>query len=76
MKISETVGPKPWEHAPIDPVIGLDIGSRGSKGVLVTPDSLSAAFIPTGLYMQETADDLLERLLHDAQAGRPAVDRA
>ena len=63
MKLSDIVGPAPWKHAPADPVVGFDIGSRGSKGVLLTQDALHTAFVPTGLYMQETADDLLARLL-------------
>ncbi len=66
MKISDVAGSAPWPHAPADPVVGFDIGSRGSKGVLLTHDSIYTTFIPTGLYMQETADELLARLLKDA----------
>jgi predicted CoA-substrate-specific enzyme activase len=63
MKISDVVVATPWKFAPVEPVIGFDIGSRGSKGVLLTPDEIHTVFIPTGLYMQETADELLARLL-------------
>ena len=63
MKISDIVERVPWPFAPPGPVIGFDIGSRGSKGVLLTADEILTTFIPTGLYMQETADDLLARLL-------------
>jgi predicted CoA-substrate-specific enzyme activase len=63
MKISDIVEDTPWKFAPIEPVIGFDIGSRGSKGVLLTQDEIHTVFVPTGLYMQETADDLLTRLL-------------
>ena len=63
MQISDLVEARPWTFAPPVPVVGLDIGSRGSKAVLLTPDELHTAFIPTGLYMQETADELLARLL-------------
>ena len=66
MKISNIVGAEPWKFSPPDPVVGFDIGSRGSKGVLLTPDSIHTVFIPTGLYMQETADELLVRLLREA----------
>jgi predicted CoA-substrate-specific enzyme activase len=66
MKISDIAGPAPWPYAPADPVVGFDIGSRGSKGVLLTQDSIYTTFIPTGLYMQETADELLARLLKDS----------
>jgi predicted CoA-substrate-specific enzyme activase len=70
MKISTITGEAPWKFSPPDPVIGFDIGSRGSKGVLLTPDSIYTAFVPTGLYMQETADDLLVRLLRAAKLKR------
>src|SRR3954468_13673222 len=66
IKISDIAGPGPWRHAPPDPVVGFDIGSRGSKGVLLTPDAIYPIFVPTGLYMQESADELLQRLLRAA----------
>lgn len=66
MKISSIIGEATWKFSPSDPVVGFDIGSRGSKGVLLTPDSIYTVFVPTGLYMQETADDLLVRLLRKA----------
>ena len=52
-----------WKFTTTMPVVGLDIGSRGSKGVLLNGDEVVTVLIPTGLYMQETADDLLGRLL-------------
>ena len=70
MKISDIVGEESWKFLPPDPVVGFDIGSRGSKGVLLTPDSIYTVFIPTGLYMQETADELLVRLLREAKLKR------
>jgi predicted CoA-substrate-specific enzyme activase len=62
-----------WDYATPWPVIGLDIGSRGSKGVLLTGNTVHTALIPTGLYMQETADDLLTRLLTEAGIARANV---
>jgi predicted CoA-substrate-specific enzyme activase len=73
MHISEIAGDDPWPHAPLIPVVGLDIGSRGSKGVLLTQDSIFTAFVPTGLYMQETADELLGILLREARLRRHDV---
>ncbi|MFL5284001.1 MAG: acyl-CoA dehydratase activase, partial [Rhodopila sp.] len=35
-------------------------------GVLLTPDAIYPIFVPTGLYMQESADELLQRLLRSA----------
>lgn len=55
------------------PVVGLDIGSRGSKGVLLTRHELHTAFVPTGLFMQETADELLSRLLQDSGLERKDI---
>jgi len=48
------------------PVVGLDIGSRASKGVLLTRDELHTVLAPTGLFTQETADGLLAQLLRDS----------
>ena len=52
-----------WKFTTTVPVVGLDIGSRGSKGVLLNGDEVVTVLIPTGLYMQETADELLTKLL-------------
>jgi predicted CoA-substrate-specific enzyme activase len=52
-----------WQYTTTVPVIGLDIGSRGSKGVLLHGEEVITTLIPTGLYMQETADELLAQLL-------------
>ena len=52
-----------WKFVPEKPVIGLDLGSRGSKGVLIIGEDVFTAFIPTGFFMQETADELIEKLL-------------
>ena len=48
------------------PLVGLDLGSRASKGVLLTRGQIYTALIPTGLYMQETADELIGKLLSEA----------
>jgi predicted CoA-substrate-specific enzyme activase len=52
-----------WKFTTSVPVVGLDIGSRGSKAVLLNGDEVFTVLLPTGLYMQETADDLLSQLL-------------
>jgi predicted CoA-substrate-specific enzyme activase len=59
----DIVNDGPWKYTTTVPVVGLDIGSRGSKGVLLNGGELVTVLIPTGLYMQETADDLLNQLL-------------
>jgi len=54
-----------WPYVPEKPVVGLDLGSRGAKAVLLTGEDIHTAFIPTGLFMQETADELIEKLLNN-----------
>jgi predicted CoA-substrate-specific enzyme activase len=54
-------------------VVGLDIGSRGSKGVLLQGDKVVTVLQPTGLYMQETADELLEQLIKEVGIARDDV---
>lgn len=44
-------------------VIGIDIGSRTGKAVLLSDGRLYTASVYTGINMQETADELLEELL-------------
>lgn len=59
-----------WRFKPTRPVIGLDLGSRASKGVLLVGDEIHTALVPTGLFMQETADELIEKLLKIAKLPR------
>jgi predicted CoA-substrate-specific enzyme activase len=63
MKIRDVLG-KSTTLRPVDGAfVGLDIGSRASKGVLLHGDEITTAIVPTGLYTQETADELLGELL-------------
>jgi predicted CoA-substrate-specific enzyme activase len=54
---------------------GLDIGSRTSKGIILNDGVIYAALIPTGLYMQETADELLAKLLQKSVLERRDIRR-
>ncbi len=47
-------------------VIGIDIGSRQAKAVLFSGDEFYTTLIPTGYFMQQTADDLIDRLLQQS----------
>jgi predicted CoA-substrate-specific enzyme activase len=73
MKIKEFIGDRTWSYSPSNPVVGLDLGSRASKGVLLKGDEVFTALIPTGLYMQETADELLGMLLGASGISRGEV---
>lgn len=54
-------------------VVGLDIGSRTAKGVLLNNGAVHTEISPTGLYMQETADDILKSLLKKTGLARSQV---
>ena len=43
-------------------VLGIDIGSRQSKAALLHDNQLYTALVPTGFFMQETADELIQML--------------
>jgi len=71
--IKKLIGNHPWKFSWKKPVVGLDLGSRASKGVLLTADKIYTTLIPTGLYMQETADELLKKLLRIARLKRSDI---
>lgn len=55
-------------------VIGIDIGSRQGKAVLLHHRNLYTALLPTGYVMQKTADALIEQLLHEAELDFDQID--
>lgn len=63
MKIRDIVLSEKIPATKYDNVVGIDIGSRTAKAVLLSEDSIYVAQIPTGLYMQETAEELFDALL-------------
>ena len=56
-----------------DRTLGIDLGSRTSKAVLLADGKLHTAIIPTGVYMQQTADKLLERILKTSGRNRSDI---
>jgi len=54
--------------------LGIDIGSRNSKAVLLREGRLYTSLLPTGLNMQETAGELLEELFENAGITLDDVD--
>lgn len=54
--------------------LGIDIGSRNSKAVLLHDGRLYTALLPTGLNMQETAAELLEELYENANITMEDID--
>jgi predicted CoA-substrate-specific enzyme activase len=53
-------------------VIGLDLGSRTGKGVLLADGRIHMAITPTGVYNQQTAEKLLKKLFQ--QSGYQKTD--
>jgi predicted CoA-substrate-specific enzyme activase len=56
-----------------DKTVGFDLGSRTSKAVLLAEGKLHTAIIPTGIYMQQTADKLFSRLLKQSGYAREQI---
>lgn len=71
MKIKEIV---PENEQIFDTVVGIDIGSRAAKAVLLHKDEIFVHTIPTGLVMQKSAEKLLENLLNQAGLKREDVN--
>jgi predicted CoA-substrate-specific enzyme activase len=53
-----------------DRTLGIDLGSRTSKAVLLADGKLHTAIIPTGVYMQQTADKLVALILKSSGRAR------
>jgi predicted CoA-substrate-specific enzyme activase len=62
-KIVEVVDKKLAGTITNDTVIGIDIGSRTGKAVLLTEGKLYTAITPTAVFTQQTADKLFDKLL-------------
>lgn len=71
--LSGTSSTSVWTHGSERPVIGLDIGSRASKGAFIHGNIVETALIPTGVSMQKTADELIAKLLRKANALRSSL---
>jgi predicted CoA-substrate-specific enzyme activase len=74
MKINEIIDEKLSSKISEAKVIGIDIGSRTGKAVLLANDNLYTAQTPTGINMQDTANELLEELLEKAKLKRSELD--
>jgi len=55
-------------------VLGIDIGSRAAKAVLLRDGALYAVQVPTGVNMQDTANELLDELLDLSGIERRAIE--
>ncbi len=65
-KIEEVIDNRLIGDITDSPVIGLDLGSRTGKAVLIADGKIYTAITPTGVYMQQTADKLYAKLLKNS----------
>jgi predicted CoA-substrate-specific enzyme activase len=54
-------------------VLGIDIGSRTGKAVLIDDEQFFTALTPTGIEMQETAEELLAEILKNSGRQRSEI---
>lgn len=54
--------------------VGIDIGSTTGKAVLLSGNKIYTAMVPTGVYMQPTADRLLQDLFRQSGSRLDEVD--
>lgn len=66
MRVEEIISPELAAHIGQAKVIGIDIGSRSAKGVLIAHGQIYTALTATGLYMQQTAEKIFTKLLKQA----------
>lgn len=66
MKIDAVIDPALLHEISDLTVLGIDIGSRNAKAVLLHQQQLHTALIPTGINMQITAETLLADILEQA----------
>lgn len=62
MKIEEVIDPVLVDKITNITALGVDIGSRQAKAVLIHEKQLYTALVPTGTNMQDTAEELLQTM--------------
>ena len=62
MKIEQVLDPALVNEITGETVLGIDIGSRNAKAVLIHNDEIYTVLTATGINMQTTSDELLEEL--------------
>ncbi|CAH2598748.1 BcrAD_BadFG domain-containing protein [Rhodovastum atsumiense] len=75
MLIRDVVDPALAGELTAATVLGVDIGSRSAKAVLLHDGALYTAQVATGVSMQATAEELLEELLETAGIGLDAIEQ-
>lgn len=73
MKTSEVLENANWNYKIDRPVLGIDIGSRQSKAVLLVNDDIFTAIVPTGYVINETAENLLQEIYEQSGYSRKDI---
>lgn len=73
MRIDEVIDSKITVNLSGGIVLGIDIGSRTGKAVIISSEEIYTAQVPTGINMQETADELLEEILEKAEVEKSDI---
>ncbi len=72
MRLEEIISKEKIDTIPDKTTLGIDIGSRQAKAVLINKGNIYTHIIPTGFSMTDTAGELQDNLL--GQAGIPIDD--
>lgn len=67
MKIKDIISEPLIPEVDNTTVLGIDIGSRNAKAVLLHEGNLYTSLVATGINMQETAEELLEDIFEQAK---------
>ena len=75
MDLFQIISDKKIKKLPKKNVIGIDIGSRQSKAVLLTKDfKIYTSIIPTGFFMKQVAKELLQDLFEQSSLSMDDID--
>jgi len=72
--VEEIIDPRRLAKVTNSTVLGIDIGSRTAKAVLIRDGNIHVAQVPTGVSMQETANELFDELVETSEFRREELD--
>ena len=74
LKIKDVISEDLISEIDSSTVLGIDIGSRNAKSVLLHGGNIYTAIVATGINMQETAEELLEDIFEQADITEKDID--
>lgn len=72
-KIADVVSPEKQSALQALTTVGIDIGSRQSKAVMISGDYIHTAITASGVHPHETAARLVDRMLKAAHLSRSSI---